>query len=84
MGMARNFGISKSESSIITFLDSDDFYLSTKLERQYGIMARYKNIDITYCAAWHFRTNKNSCIGYKLSDNFPLTLKSFISGKISI
>ena len=81
MGMARNFGIANSKSTIITFLDSDDFYLDNKLERQYSILSVDQNISISYCAAWHFRTDKPSLIGHKSLDNIPLTLRDFISGK---
>lgn len=44
---ARNAGIKKSTGEYIAFLDSDDEFLSNKLEKQLFMMSRY-NPDISY------------------------------------
>jgi glycosyltransferase involved in cell wall biosynthesis len=33
-GMTRNYGIEKAKGEWIAFLDDDDFYLETKIEKQ--------------------------------------------------
>lgn len=43
-GMTRNHGLEKAKGEWIAFLDDDDFYLETKLEKQLAVMKEYNNI----------------------------------------
>ena len=40
-GMTRNYGLEKARGEWIAFLDDDDFYLETKIEKQLELMKRY-------------------------------------------
>lgn len=46
--VARNKGIEEAKGDFITFLDSDNEYLNTKLERQLGLILE-KNADMVCC-----------------------------------
>ena len=45
---ARNYGIEKSSGSIIGFLDSDDYWQPTKIERQLSIIDKYDAVYTDY------------------------------------
>ena len=47
-GISRNIGISKAIGEIIAFIDSDDYWLEEKLERQLNFM-NHNNLDFTFC-----------------------------------
>ena len=47
-GISRNIGISKSSGEIIAFIDSDDFWLQQKLEKQLNFM-NLNNLDFIFC-----------------------------------
>lgn len=81
MGAARNHGMRHSTGRYITFLDSDDFYLRDKLERQVQELEANPDIDVTFCSAWHFRTERPDRIGRKRSSARPRVLKDFIEGR---
>lgn len=42
-GITRNYGLEKANGEWIAFLDDDDFYLETKIEKQLEIMAKNNN-----------------------------------------
>lgn len=46
--IARNTGIIRSTGTYITFLDADDIYEKTKLEREYNLLNSYDNIDVVF------------------------------------
>ena len=47
-GLSRNIGIKNSSGSIIAFLDSDDYWMPDKLDKQINFM-RKNNYKFTYC-----------------------------------
>jgi glycosyltransferase involved in cell wall biosynthesis len=49
---ARNTGLRNSRSGIIGFIDSDDTYAPTKLEKQLNLLERSKDPTVIYCDYW--------------------------------
>jgi glycosyltransferase involved in cell wall biosynthesis len=47
---ARNHGISLARAAYIAFLDSDDLFLPTKLEKQYSVFSRDKDLGFVHCS----------------------------------
>jgi glycosyltransferase involved in cell wall biosynthesis len=45
---ARNTGIHNSQSDYVTFLDSDDFWSTTKLQEQVLVLEQNKNVGVVY------------------------------------
>lgn len=43
-GMTRNYGLEIAKGEWIAFLDDDDFYIETKIEKQLAAMKEYNNI----------------------------------------
>lgn len=43
-GMTRNYGLETARGEWIAFLDDDDFYIETKIEKQLAAMKEYNNI----------------------------------------
>ena len=81
MGTARNHGMRMSQGQFLCFLDSDDFYLPSKLERQINELQMQRHIDVVYCAAWHFRTGYADRVGLKQIAAQPVTLKDYLEGR---
>jgi teichuronic acid biosynthesis glycosyltransferase TuaG len=53
LGKARNTGIRNSSGDLVAFLDSDDLWMETKLERQTHALREYE-ADLVYCNAYVF------------------------------
>ncbi len=51
---ARDTGIRKAKGRYIAFLDADDIYLPTKIERQVNYLEYHPTCDVCYCDLWHF------------------------------
>ena len=81
MGAARNHGMRNSHGRYIMFLDSDDFYLEDKLRLQVDELNANVAVDVTYCAAWHFRTAHPEQIGRKRNSLQPVKFKDFFAGR---
>jgi len=48
LGEARNFGLTYCDTEYLAFLDTDDIWFPTKLEKQFNILSKNKNIQIIY------------------------------------
>lgn len=51
LSSARNYGIKKSTAGLLAFLDADDLWLPTKLEKQLELFNKpsYKNLGVAFC-----------------------------------
>lgn len=56
VGLARNLGIKKSKGAYIAFLDSDDYWQRTKIEKQINFLKK-NNADICYTGYTAFYNN---------------------------
>ena len=73
---ARNIGAKNASGEIIMFLDDDDYYLKTKVAKQYQNFIN-TDIDACICAMRRIDENSDEIVSY---ENFPRgnDLKSFI------
>lgn len=55
----KNTGIRNSKGQFLAFLDSDDRWLSEKLEKQITLFEKSKNLGIVSCNCWRFYTKQN-------------------------
>lgn len=51
LSSARNYGVSLAKGDYIAFLDDDDFWECSKLEKQVRILEAYPTIDCVHCSA---------------------------------
>lgn len=58
VAQARNIGIEKSSGDLLAFLDSDDEWLPTKLEKQLAYLNDNPDIEIVYSGETWIRNNK--------------------------
>jgi glycosyltransferase involved in cell wall biosynthesis len=65
--IARNFGIGKSNGRFIAFLDSDDEWLPTKLEKQVHLLSENEKAGAVYCGSYNMddRTGNKDLISSK-------------------
>jgi glycosyltransferase involved in cell wall biosynthesis len=54
---ARNVGITATKADLIAFLDADDYWLPTKLEKQIAVMAKYPDIGVCGTSRRHISEN---------------------------
>lgn len=81
MGAARNYGMRMSRGRYLMFLDSDDFYLCEKIQRQVAELEAQPQVDVAFCAAWHFRTGRPGRVGLKRLSAQPESLRDFLAGR---
>lgn len=62
IGAARNVGIRASGGAWIAFLDSDDLWVETKLERQLEVGDKYSDVDVIYTNGSIFFNNDLSSL----------------------
>jgi glycosyltransferase involved in cell wall biosynthesis len=59
-GKARNFGLKQAQGEYVAFLDHDDVWVSTKLEKQVEILNQNKSVGAVYCFT-EFLNSKEAC-----------------------
>ncbi len=79
LSSARNFGISKSTSPYIAFLDADDRFEPTKLEEQYKV---FKNSDIAHLGVVYCDFYLMDFEGKRLPDSARYRLEPNMRGNI--
>jgi len=76
---AKNTGIKNSEGEFIAFLDDDDLWIPTKLEKQLGLLNMNPEISVVYTGAWDI--DKDGKVGRPLENPslrgniYPIILK---------
>jgi len=69
-GAARNNGIRISKGEYVTFLDSDDFYLPEKIDKQVNFLETNPEHQAVYCNALHFYSERSNKL-FKLKGTCP-------------
>lgn len=73
---ARNLAINKCNGSLVTFLDVDDWWIKTKLDKQVKYFSKNSDLDILYSNIFlFFQKNKKKKIFIKKITNKNLTQK---------
>lgn len=69
--LTRNIGIEKSKGKYIAFLDDDDEYYSTKLEKQINVFKKQDNpkLALVYCYSESYDEHNNKLNEYKYEYN---------------
>lgn len=57
LGESRNLAIERSEGKYIAFLDCDDVWMPTKLEKQVALLEWYSNTGLVYSDCYHMDKN---------------------------
>lgn len=65
--LSRNVGINAAKGNIISFLDDDDEYLPTRIEKMYECYMKHKddNVGLIYCNCYSIDSNKNILGSYR-------------------
>lgn len=57
LGNARNLALAKASGQYIAFLDCDDLWLSTKLEKQIVLFEKKRHVGLVYCDTIFFKAS---------------------------
>lgn len=68
LASTRNLGIKKAKGEFIAFLDSDDYWLPKKIEKQLKIFTKNKQIGLVYC--FHYWVSEAGKITGKKKKNY--------------
>lgn len=82
---ARNYGIEHSTGEYVAFLDSDDRWISTKIEKQVVCLKAHSDIGLLGCS-YSIKNNVQSNIGSveKITPCFLLYKNSFITSSVIV
>lgn len=58
---ARNFGLVESRGEFISFLDSDDILLPSKIEKQANLLCKSSDAPLCYCITDYLNDNGDKC-----------------------
>ena len=67
---AKNLGIGLSRGAFVAFLDADDAWESTKLEKQFAIFTAKPDVGVVFCKR-SFMDEESSLLPAKLPSGFP-------------
>jgi len=83
---ARNAGILRAQGEFIAFLDSDDIWLPTYLERQLQALRRSPGYDLVYCDAFLWREDQPTRRTYmqECPSRGPVTFDSLLTEECSL
>ena len=73
LAAARNAGLAASKGDYITFLDSDDIYMPSKIERQVAFLAEYPDAGLAYCRSGHFLDADPARVSYAYNKSVGAT-----------
>ena len=96
LGQARQFGIEKCKGRFIAFLDDDDFWETTKLEKQLKLFDKNSSLGLVYTDAIYFESSikkfrlyekRRNYVGKVFANflvDYPLCLSSVMISKSSL
>lgn len=77
---ARNVGIAHANGEYISFLDSDDTWENTKLEKQYNYLCK-ENAKVVVCNFWKVKNGKKN-IQIHSAENGPISQEALLNANI--
>ncbi len=78
---ARNYGIKKAKGDYLSFLDSDDSFLESKLKTCFNTINKV-NADLVLCNIFEYRENKMIKNRFNFTDSFFVSSKDIVNYKV--